>query len=109
MKPSEIDTSLKISDLDTSFSVHEDKRGNYVYNLNQTLYLTADNACEIYTLNHDAFWTTLSYILYDTTHLAWMLMKLNKVDGDHIFDIVKAGSKIKYLPVDTAISLVQSL
>lgn len=109
MKPSELDTSLKITDLENFFSVHEDKRGNYVYNLNETLYLNADNACELYTLNHDAFWTTLSYILYDTTHLAWMLMKLNKVDGDHIFDIVKAGSKIKYLPVDIAIQVVEGL
>lgn len=30
---------LKVSDLDNFFAIRKDKRGNYVYNLNETVYI----------------------------------------------------------------------
>ena len=34
---------LKVSDLDNLFSVRKDSRGNYVYNLNETIYINVSD------------------------------------------------------------------
>lgn len=39
MKLSDIDDSVKITDLDGFFDVYEDSHKNYYYNLNSTLYV----------------------------------------------------------------------
>lgn len=89
---------LKIADLENMFEVYLDKNAKYMYNLNETLCFVGNNAqLNNYKLNHDMFWPLVSYKLYNTTRYAWLLMKLNNVDGDHIFDILKAGTIVKYM------------
>ena len=88
---------VKMTDLEHMFNIYEDQHENYKYNLNITLYVDA-LSYDIHVLNHDLQWPTISYQLYGTTRLAWLLMKLNNVDAAHVFDFVKAGDKVKYIP-----------
>ena len=89
---------LKMADLENMFEVSVDKKQKYVYNLNETLcFAGSNNNLKLFKLDHDMFWTLASYKLYGTTRYAWLLMKLNNVDGDHIFDQLHAGDVIKYI------------
>ena len=45
-------------------------------------------------------WTLLSYKLYNTTHFAWLLMKINDVNTKDVFKKLRAGDIVKYLPAD---------
>lgn len=51
----------------------------------------------------------LSYKLYGTTRLAWLLMKLNDVDASNVFDQKMPGDKIWYLPRENVESIVADL
>ena len=53
------------------------------------------------------FWTTISYKLYETPRLWWVLMKINDVKSDAIFDIVPAGTRIKYVPTEAVSQIVK--
>lgn len=110
MKISDIDSSIEITDLENMFNIYEDKQGFYKYNLNETIYLNVDKSqCETYTLKTIAYWPLISYKIYQTPKLAWLLMKLNNVDGKHIFDKQKPGTIIYYLPTETVESIVKQL
>ena len=100
---------FKITDLEHFFTVHEDN-GKYKYNLNETLYIDAPDAeCSHYVLKHDLFWTTISYNIYGTTRLAWLLMKLNNVKAKDMFAIVRAGQSVKYIKKDTVQSVIDTI
>lgn len=104
------DQERNFLDLENMFSIYVDKRGNYVFNLNETVYLNIDKSSILeHKLTHDMFWTTISYQLYKTTRLAWLLMKLNNVNGDNIFDSKKAGDTIYYVNEDTVGKIIQSI
>ena len=90
---------IKMTDLEHMFNIYEDEHNDYRYNLNTTLYVDALSH-DTYTLNHDLQWPTVSYKLYGTTRLAWLLMKLNDVKAADVFQYVKAGQTIKYLPTN---------
>ena len=99
MKVSEIDKNVKLADFENFFNVYEnqkDLRKQYVYNLNSTIYFDGIPQLK-YKLTHDMFWTTLSYEIYKTTRLWWVLMKLNNVKIEDTFNCVKAGETIKYI------------
>ena len=101
---------LKMTDLENFFNVYLDKRGNYVYNLNTSIYFDIeDNALEEYVLNHDMHWTLISYKLYQTPRLAWLLMKLNNISAADVFKKRLASEKVKYIPkkqLETLISML---
>jgi hypothetical protein len=99
MKTSAIDKTIKFVDMENAFYVYideNDKRRPFVYNLNSTLYFKGVPSKE-YKVDHDKYWTTLSYELYRTTRLWWILMKVNNVDQDNLFEPVRAGSTIRYI------------
>lgn len=92
---------LKVSDLDNFFSIRKDKRGNYVYNLNETVYINIpDDQLLDYTTQCNCYWPLISYNLYGTTHLAWLLMKINKVSAKDVFKKIPASQNIKYVDND---------
>lgn len=100
---------FKITDLEHFFTVHEDN-GKYKYNLNETLYIDApDTEYSHYVLKHDLFWTTISYNIYGTTRLAWLLMKLNNVKAKDMFAIVRAGQSVKYIKKDAVQSVIDTI
>ena len=104
MKLNELDIGningyLKITDLENIFDVFTDKRDNAVFNLNESLYINVDpSVLPEHICSSEMHWTTLSYILYGTTRLAWLLMKINNVDAKDVFVSKKPGERIRYLP-----------
>lgn len=89
---------LKITDLDNVFNIVVDKRNNFIYNLNSTLYLSIDKSnLLLHQLDHDAYWTTISYKIYGSTRLAWLLMKLNNVGVKETLNIKHAGDVVYYI------------
>jgi hypothetical protein len=111
MKLEDIDSdNVKVTDLETMFSVYLDKRGNYALNLNEGLYLSFNQSNLPHVkLDHDLFWTTISYKIYGTTRLAWLLMKLNNVQASQIFDIQRTGTDIYYIPKESVNRLLREL
>lgn len=100
----------KITDLEHLFNVYQDSKGNYKYNLNSTLYINAnDSDCSYFTVTHDCHWTLVSYIIYGTTRLAWLLMKLNKVKAADVFAQLKAGTTVKYLTKDIVQKIIETI
>jgi len=93
---------LKITDLENFFEVHKDVYDRFYFNINETLYfdvakpdLNSENTTQlqidstglaVYTCTTPSFWTLLSYKIYGTTRLAWLLMKLNDVDSSNVLD-----------------------
>lgn len=89
---------LKSSDLENLFTISIDKLSRYMYNLNMGLYINIDpKTMEEFVLTHDMHWPLISYKIYGTTRLAWLLQKVNKITTKDIFKIREAGEKIKYL------------
>lgn len=108
MKISEIDSEVKMTDFENFFDVFQDEKGLYKFNLNMSIYLK-DAPTKTFLVKHDSFWNTISYNIYGTTRLWWILMKINEVDARHMFDVVPAGSSIKYVDKDIARSIVMSI
>ena len=101
---------LKVSDLDNLFSVRKDSRGNYVYNLNETVYINvSDDQLLDYTTSCNCYWPLISYNLYGTTRLAWLLMKVNNVGRKNLFTRISAGQTIKYLDKTHVQSILKSI
>ena len=98
---------LKITDFENLFKIYEDDNLNYRYNLNETLYLNVDpQTYEYYNVTHDMFWPLISYNIYGTTRLAWLLMKTNNVTAKNIFNKVRAGKVVKYINKDVVENIV---
>ena len=108
MKISDLDPNVRITDLENFFSIYEDKRGYYSYNLNETVYFNLNNYLT-YKLKTKAFWPLISYKLYNTTRLAWFLMKINNVKADDIFKPKLPGDEIKYVSKEVIENIVQGL
>ena len=90
---------LKITDLENIFSIYIDKNQNYVFNLNNTLFINVGdkNNLEKYLVNATLHWPTISYMIYGTTRLSWFLMKLNNVTTDDLFQPKEPGDIVYYL------------
>lgn len=92
---------VRLVDFENFFDVYVDKnnRDMYYFNLNSTMYIDGDSL-PTYELSHNLFWTQISYNIYKTTRLWWILMKVNNIQIDNAFDIIEAGSSIKYIPIE---------
>lgn len=51
----------------------------------------------------------ISYTLYETTHLAWLLMKINKVGLKDSLRQYQPGEKIKYLSEENVKEIIGAL
>ena len=114
MKIGEVDDDnikkwLKVTDFENFFDIYEDAKG-YFYNLNETVYLNIDNSIiEEYTCDHIMQWPLVSYKIYGTTRLAWLLMKLNNIDISNVFTNLVAGQKVKYLPQEQMQNVIEQI
>lgn len=103
------DDAVKFTDLENFFSIYQDENAYYRYNLNSTVYLNVPSSrLKTYVCKHDMHWPTISYDLYGTVRLAWVLMKVNGITPDISFDIVPAGSSVKYLDRSDITTVIDS-
>ena len=91
------------------FGVFADSDGRYFYNLNETIYINAKGALAEHTVSYDSQWPLISYKIYGTTRLAWLLMKVNDVDLAGSIAPVKAGTVVKYIPENMAKTVVANI
>lgn len=105
------DTSfLKMTDLENIFNVYVDKNNNYIFNLNSSLYFSFNRALlDNYTCTFNMHWPLISYKLYGTTRLAWLLYKLNDVSTKDIFKILHAGDVIKYIDKEKLENIINTI
>lgn len=92
-------TLLDGHDLEQMLNAYFDERGIWNLNVNSSFYAIGipDKVFSAYVLPANMHWPTVSYKIYGTTRLAWLLMKLNNVSGPAIFKELKAGTAIRYL------------
>lgn len=93
------DELMSGEEMEQMLNAYLDEHGEWNLNLNSSFYLIGipDSVVSIYKVPDTMHWTTISYNLYGTTRLAWLLMKLNGVGGKDLFKPVLAGHGVKYL------------
>lgn len=93
-------------DLDNFFEVYLDKRGNYAYNLNSKLGLdVSGSTLGTYVLTHDLHPTIVSYNIYGTPRLAWLISEINGIRDQTVQ--IPSGTKIRYVPEEFIAGLVR--
>ena len=106
----EFDSILKIHDLENMFDVFRDAHLKNVFNLNKTLYINVDvDQLPEFICDHEMQWTLVSYKLYGTTRLAWLLWKINGVDASNIFKNLQPNDRVKYLPTNYVDAVVADI
>ena len=105
-----IKKTLKITDLENMLDVYVDKKLNLVFNLNMTLYVNVDpNVLPTFQCDHEMHWPLISYKIYSTTRLAWLLQKLNNVSMKDIFKPKQPGEYVKYLPQSAVQQIISDI
>lgn len=106
----DIKSLLKITDLENAFDVYVDKNLNNVFNLNKSIYITIDKGqLPVFQCKHAMHWTLISYHIYGTTRLAWLLWKVNNVKLEDTMKPQLPGSIIQYLPKDLVNTIVSDI
>lgn len=105
---SEIDSN----DLDNFFNVYISQNNDYVFNLNSTLYFSNISNIPLkyfkyYECKNGDTFMGISYKLYKTTHLWWLLMKLNNVRD--AFATIRIGNYLRYLDQSIVNNIISSL
>lgn len=101
---------IKIQDLENELDVFEDQRGNNVFNLNKTLFISVDKErLPDFICDYEMHWPLISYKLYGTTRLAWLLQKINGVTAADVFKAKQPRDVVKYLPKKYVDSIVADM
>lgn len=109
MKIRDYDSSIQISDFENFLNVHEIDN-NVIFNLNMTININVSESNKLeYTLKTKAHWPLISYKIYGTTRLAWLLMKINKVKPSEVCKIKNAGDKIYYISDDNVRYILENI
>ena len=101
---------FKITDLENFFKVSVDKNNAYVFNLNETLVFDVDKSrLTAFVCDQYMHWPLLSYKIYGTTRLAWLLMKINKVSANDMFKIKNPGDIIYAISNELITDIVNTI
>ena len=104
---------LSGEDLEQMLNVYLDEHGMWNLNINSSFYAInlPDEILSGYVLPSDMRWPSISFQIYGTTRLAWLLMKLNGIKDGDIFKVMPAGHAVKYLEkgkyVDKILATIQ--
>ena len=110
LNDNDINAKLKITDLENMFDIYVDKNLNNMFNLNKTLYIKIDkDSLPIFQCTHPMHWTLISYKIYGTTRLAWLLWKINDVSIEDSFKARQPGDIVKYLPKKLVNSIISDI
>lgn len=110
LKASELSSG---EDMEQMLNVYLDEHGVWNLNINSSFYAIdlPDEILSLYVVPSDMRWPSISYNIYGSTRLAWLLMKLNNVSGAAVFKEVPAGSGVKFLErgryVDAILATIQ--
>lgn len=105
-----INNFLRMYDLENIFNIYKTDDNNYIFNINNTIYFNIDEqSINTLVLDYPSHWTLISYKIYGTTRLTWLLWKLNGINKDNIWKIQDAGTKIKYLNVDIVENIIMDI
>jgi len=100
-------------DLEQLFNAYLDDQNVWTLNLNSSFYAVnlPEEIFSYYITTSEIHWPTISYNIYSTPRLAWLLMKLNDVKDKNIFDPIPSGVAIRYLDkgryVDAILAAIQ--
>lgn len=106
----QIKSLLKITDLENAFDVYVDNNFNNMFNLNKSIYINAEKgSLPVFQCKHSMHWTLISYKIYGTTRLAWLLWKVNNVKLEDTMKPQPPGSIIWYLPKNLVNGIVSEM
>lgn len=101
---------LKSTDFENILNVYQDKNNNWFFNLNQTTNISINSSLILdYTCTYDSHWPLISYNIYGTTRLAWVLYQLNGITLENIFRPILAGNTVKYIQKAYIRTIINSL
>ena len=102
---------LSGEDLEQMMNVYLDEHGVWNLNINSSFYAVnlPDEILSAYTCPSEMRWPSMSYNIYGTPRLAWLLMKVNGVRGAGVFKEVPAGVAVKYLDMSRYVTNILSL
>jgi hypothetical protein len=103
------DYNLSKADLENILTVYIDKNDNLILNLNETLYVTGIKNLDTIIVEQPIHWSTLSYRLYGTTRLAWLLLKINGISSKNIFNKIDPNIPVSYLPKTDVITIINQI
>ena len=102
--------NMKYVDLENMFNIFSTKSDDYIYNLNETLYLyVPKNRLKIFRPDHEMPWTLISFKLYESPRLFWLLIRLNNVQLKDVFKLVKPGDPVYYIDKIDVETILESL
>lgn len=119
MKAHEIDelkNYVSKKDIATMFNVYPDesisKKNHYIYNIMRTLYIInlkdiPKSFFKYYTVKRGDTWNLISYTLYGTVELYWLVMKLNEVK-DPTFE-PQVGKFLRYVSKENINQILDAL
>ena len=101
----------KTTDLENLFDIEQDGLGKLGFNLNESLYLQMpDRVKATYVCQYaEMHWPLISYAIYGTTRLAWLLMKINGVKAEDMFVPRRAAETVKYITKDMLLQIVKTI
>ena len=101
----------KTTDLDNLFDINQGRLGMYDFNLNESVYMNVpDGALRTYTCQYaEMHWPLISYAIYGTTRLAWLLMKLNGVGVEDAFMPKRAAETVRYVDKEALPFIVKTI
>ena len=106
----DINAILKISDLENMFDIFVDKKLNNVFNLNTSLYVSIDKSkLPTFQCDHQMHWPLISYKIYGTTRLAWLLWKTNGTSVEDTFKAKQPGDIVYYLPQQLVQQIISNI
>ena len=97
--------------LENIFNVYKDNDGSYFYNILNSIHLPDDLHPNVYyeyvVENSNLSWTNLSYKLYGTIRLWWVICLANKIDNPIKFP--SAGQVLKIIRTEYVREILMGL
>ena len=106
----ENELGLKYIDLENMFNIYLTDQDNNIFNLNETIYLYVPKSrMQTFRPDHEMPWTLISYKIYKTTRLAWLIIRLNEIKLKDVFKLVRPGDVVYYVAEEDVETIAESL
>jgi len=94
-----LDQLMTGMDMEQMLNAYLDDQNVWTLNINSSFYAVdiPEEVFSYYITTSELHWPTISYNIYGTTRLAWLLMKLNGIKDGNIFNRIPSGKAVRYL------------